>query len=155
MLSTSMSGLKGLVTSFLTQEAVQGCCSCLQGCTLAHILGLYKLTGSTGQAFTLGVSGTTADLILWLIARIQSRIFRTNSHARWVHEPAGPLLLRSSCLWLSFSVLETHLHPIPACDFCFRKTLCRPDFGQIAGANIGANIISQLHYTIGNWHAVS
>ncbi|KAK9858804.1 hypothetical protein WJX84_000839, partial [Apatococcus fuscideae] len=55
-----------------------------EGCTVAHILGLYKLTGSTGQAFALGVSGTTADLILWLIARIQSRIFRTNSHARAV-----------------------------------------------------------------------
>ncbi|KAK9863698.1 hypothetical protein WJX84_001768 [Apatococcus fuscideae] len=55
-----------------------------EGCTLAHILGLYKLTGSTGQAFTLGLSGTSADLILWLIARIQLRIFRTNSHARAV-----------------------------------------------------------------------
>ena len=47
----------------------------LQGCNLAHILGLYKMTSETGLAFSLTAAGSIADVLLWAIARLQMRMY--------------------------------------------------------------------------------
>ena len=47
----------------------------MQGCNLAHVLGLYKITGAGAAAFSLTARGSVADVALWAIARLQTRVF--------------------------------------------------------------------------------
>jgi len=47
----------------------------VQGCNFAHVLGLYKLTGLGAGAFSLTARGSLADVALWGIARLQTRVF--------------------------------------------------------------------------------
>ena len=54
----------------------------LQGCNLAHILGLYKMTGKSGLAFTLTATGSIADVVLWAIARLQMRMYASATFQR-------------------------------------------------------------------------
>ncbi|KAK9824077.1 hypothetical protein WJX72_007565 [[Myrmecia] bisecta] len=46
-----------------------------RGCSLAHILGLYKLTSRSGRV--IAARGWIADVLLWTIARLQTRIFES------------------------------------------------------------------------------
>lgn len=61
----------------------------LQGCNLAHVLGLYKMTGLPGGAFSLTARGSVADVALWAIARLQTRVFAST----WVPAPTCLLIL--------------------------------------------------------------
>lgn len=54
----------------------------LQGCNLAHILGLYKMTGKSGLAFSLSATGSIADVVLWAIARLQMRMYASATFQR-------------------------------------------------------------------------
>jgi hypothetical protein len=53
-----------------------------QGCNLAHVLGLYRMTGAPGAAFALGARGALADVALWAIARLQTRLFASRTFAK-------------------------------------------------------------------------
>ncbi|CAL8464921.1 g4456 [Coccomyxa elongata] len=50
------------------------------GCNLAHVLGLYKMSGASGGAFSLTYRGALADMILWAIFRLQTRVFASNTY---------------------------------------------------------------------------
>lgn len=54
----------------------------VQGCNLAHILGLYKMTGRPGLAFELTAAGSVADVVLWGIARLQMRMYASQTYQR-------------------------------------------------------------------------
>ena len=54
----------------------------MQGCNLAHILGLYKMTGKSGLAFELTAAGSIADVVLWGIARLQMRMYASETFQR-------------------------------------------------------------------------
>lgn len=54
----------------------------MQGCNLAHILGLYKMTGKSGLAFSLSAAGSIADVALWAIARLQMRMYASTTFQR-------------------------------------------------------------------------
>ena len=47
----------------------------MQGCNVVHLLGLYKLTGVTGQAFALTARGEFALHLLWAVDKSQSSIY--------------------------------------------------------------------------------
>ena len=53
-----------------------------QGCNLAHVLGLFRISGAHTTAFALGARGALADLALWAIARLQTRLFASRTFAR-------------------------------------------------------------------------
>lgn len=56
----------------------------LQGCNVAHILGLYKMTSKSGLAFSLSAAGSVADVVLWAIARLQMRMYASATFQKWV-----------------------------------------------------------------------
>ena len=47
------------------------------------MLGLYKMTGGAGHAFLLTGRGAAADMALWAIFRLQTRVFASNTYAKW------------------------------------------------------------------------
>ncbi len=67
----------------------------MQGCNLAHILGLYKMTGRSGLAFTLSATGSIADVVLWAIARLQMRMYASATFQRYDH---AYLMGHASCV---------------------------------------------------------
>lgn len=75
----------------------------MQGCNVAHVLGLYKMTGRPGLAFELTAAGSVADVALWGIARLQTRMYASETFQRYytryhhqsINEP-GPIMY-----WLS------------------------------------------------------
>ena len=52
----------------------------MQGCNLAHVLGLYKLNAAAA-GFSLTARGSLADVLLWAIARLQTRVFESANFA--------------------------------------------------------------------------
>lgn len=52
----------------------------LQGCNLQHALGLYKMLGLSAGAFSLTARGSLADVALWVIARVQTRVFASRTY---------------------------------------------------------------------------
>lgn len=50
-----------------------------KGCNFSHVLGLNRLTGPSGPVFSLGSRGALADIILWAIIRLQTRLFATTA----------------------------------------------------------------------------
>lgn len=58
------------------------CVSVWQGCNVAHVLGLYKMSGARGAAFSLTYRGALADMMLWAIFRLQTRVFSSNTYDR-------------------------------------------------------------------------
>ena len=48
----------------------------MQGCNFAHVLGLYRMSDEAGQAFYLRSRGALADMLLWAIFRLQTRVLR-------------------------------------------------------------------------------
>jgi hypothetical protein len=59
------------------------CCNRPQLCNWPHILGLYKLNGAGGHALSsLSMRTAAADLLLWAIARIQTRVFASQTYGR-------------------------------------------------------------------------
>ena len=62
--------------------------SVLQGCNLAHVLGLFRITGAHTTAFALGARGALADMALWAIARLQTRLFASRTFAKCAYAPA-------------------------------------------------------------------
>ena len=68
-----------------------------QVCSLAHLAGLYKMGGGlAGRAVILSARGAVADLVLWAIARVQSRVFASRSYQQCVSLPARHLAHRPS-----------------------------------------------------------
>lgn len=53
-----------------------------QGCNLAHVLGLFRMTAAPGAALALGARGALADIALWAIARLQTRVFASRTFAK-------------------------------------------------------------------------
>ena len=50
-----------------------------QVCNLPHLAGLYKMAGVTGRVLSLSARGAVADMLLWAIARVQTRVFASAS----------------------------------------------------------------------------
>ena len=53
-----------------------------QGCNLAHVLGLFRITGTHTTAVALGARGALADMALWAIARLQTRLCASRTFAK-------------------------------------------------------------------------
>jgi hypothetical protein len=53
-----------------------------QVCNVPHAMGLYKMTGISGRALSLSARGAIADIMLWAIARIQTRLFASRTFGR-------------------------------------------------------------------------
>jgi len=62
-----------------------------QGCNLAHVMGLYRMTGAPGGACARGARGALADVALWAIARLQTRLFASRTFAKRAPARAAPL----------------------------------------------------------------
>ena len=67
-----------------------------QGCNFAHVLGLYRMSDEAGEAFYLRSRGALADMLLWAIFRLQTRVFASNTYLK-----CAPLLLPPCCQPLS------------------------------------------------------
>ena len=52
----------------------------LQICNLPHLAGLYKMAGVSGRVLSLSARGAVADMLLWAIARVQTRVFASRSY---------------------------------------------------------------------------
>lgn len=52
----------------------------MQGCNFPHVLGLYKMVGLSAGAFSLTARGSLADVALWAIARVQTRVFASRTY---------------------------------------------------------------------------
>ena len=52
-----------------------------QGCNVAHVLGLYKMAGGNA-ALSLSARGALADMALWGIFRLQTRLFASRTYDR-------------------------------------------------------------------------
>ena len=63
----------------------------VQGCSFAHVLGLYRMSDEAGQAFYLRSRGALADILLWAIFRLQTRVFASNTYAKCVPHPGAGL----------------------------------------------------------------
>ena len=61
--------------------------SVLQGCNLAHVLGLFRITGAHTAACALGARGALADMALWAIARLQTRLFASRTFVKCAFGP--------------------------------------------------------------------
>ena len=59
----------------------------MQGCNFAHVLGLYRMSDEAGQAFYLRSRGALADMLLWAIFRLQTRVFASNTYIKCVPLP--------------------------------------------------------------------
>lgn len=59
----------------------------MQGCNFAHVLGLYRMSDGAGQAFILTSRGALADILLWAIFRLQTRVFASNTYLKCALEP--------------------------------------------------------------------
>ena len=53
----------------------------MQSCSLAHLLGLYKLEGSAA-VLSFSYRGALADVLLWALIRIQTRLFDSATYAQ-------------------------------------------------------------------------
>ena len=53
-------------------------------CNLPHLAGLYKMVGATGRLVGLSARGAVADMLLWAIARVQTRVFASDSYRKCV-----------------------------------------------------------------------
>jgi hypothetical protein len=53
-------------------------------CNLPHLAGLYKMVGATGRLVALSARGAVADMLLWAIARVQTRVFASDSYRKCV-----------------------------------------------------------------------
>ena len=77
-----------------TQKHTAGACasihrflSVVQGCNFAHVLGLYRMSDEAGQAFYLRSRGALADMLLWAIFRLQTRVFASNTYIKCAPSP--------------------------------------------------------------------
>jgi hypothetical protein len=52
------------------------------------VLGLYKMSGASGRAFAIRTRGALADMVLWAIFRLQTRVFASKTYDRRVLLPA-------------------------------------------------------------------
>ena len=68
----------------------------MQGCNFAHVLGLYRMSDEAGEAFYLRSRGALADMLLWAIFRLQTRVFASNTYIKCASLPlsfaSGPIL---------------------------------------------------------------
>lgn len=55
---------------------------CPQICNLPHLAGLYKMTGVSGRVLSLSARGAVADMLLWAISRVQTRVFASDSYRK-------------------------------------------------------------------------
>ena len=62
------------------------------------MLGLNRLTGLDGPFFSLSAKGALADVVLWAIIRLQTRVFATTLFAQWVLCSPHAGLKLSQCL---------------------------------------------------------
>ena len=46
------------------------------------MLGLYRMSDEVGQAFYLRSRGALADILLWAIFRLQTRVFASNTYIK-------------------------------------------------------------------------
>jgi hypothetical protein len=53
-------------------------------CNLPHLAGLYKMVGAAGRLVALSARGAVADMLLWAIARVQTRVFASASYRKCV-----------------------------------------------------------------------
>ena len=53
----------------------------MQACSLAHLLGLYKLRGSAA-ILSLSYRGALADVVLWAVIRGQTRLFDSPTYVK-------------------------------------------------------------------------
>ena len=53
-------------------------------CNLPHLAELYKMVGATGRLVGLSARGAVADMLLWAIARVQTRVFASDSYRKCV-----------------------------------------------------------------------
>jgi hypothetical protein len=79
-----------------------------QGCNLAHVLGLYRMTGAPGAAFALGARGALADVALWAIARLQTRLFASRTFAK--RAPARAAQLQKYSVFFSCARVVASMH---------------------------------------------
>lgn len=99
----------------------------LQGCNLAHVLGLYKMSGASGAAFSLTYRGALADMMLWVIFRLQTRVFSSNTYDRYAGctaciRPQLPLFMP---LYVhEMSIMTTSPPPRFTCPHLQRSTRC-------------------------------
>jgi len=47
------------------------------------VLGLYRMSDEAGQAFYLRSRGALADMLLWAIFRLQTRVFASNTYIKY------------------------------------------------------------------------
>jgi hypothetical protein len=89
----------------VSKVRVQGqsykCTIAAQVCSLAHVAGLYKMGGDIkGRASVLSARGAVADMALWAIARVLTRVFASRSYKQCagfnstVHTIGSPSSLR-------------------------------------------------------------
>ena len=69
----------------------------VQGCNWAHVLGLYKMTGGAGRALSVTGRGALADMALWAIFRLQTRLFASNTYAKCVTAPYYHTQFSNTC----------------------------------------------------------
>ena len=101
----------------------------LQGCNLAHVLGLFRITGVHTTVFALGARGALADMALWAIARLQTRLFASRTFAKCAFGPAPSskghhlmyfyLLARMGLAVLLSLQWMTHMQTCSALSHCF------------------------------------
>ena len=76
-----MAWLHDMVSLLLKLRRADVQAGTLQACNFAHVLGLYKMTGAGAGAFTFMAQGSQADVVLWAIARLQTRVFASQTYA--------------------------------------------------------------------------
>ena len=115
--------------------------SAVQGCNFAHVLGLYRMSDEAGQAFYLRSQGALADLLLWAIFRLQTRVFASNTYTK-----CGLLPLLPRCLAV-VAARPAVLHSLQSATPALHRSICAVQDNELSMAprDSGAIHKGQMH----------